>query len=99
MHFKRFPLEIREMIWGLAACEPRVIKVAFIAKYAYDWQPVSSVEEDIYLHSDYTLKSGSFAPAILQACEESKAVGEKYYERPRGGGHVLHQLRERHHLV
>jgi hypothetical protein len=76
--FNKFPKEIRDAVWQLAACEPRVVEVEFVVKRTNG--RLNHNERNKY-QIDHRLKSEALTPAILHTCIESRTMGKKFYER------------------
>lgn len=78
-HFKKFPREVRDMIWSLAAYEPRVVEVTLAPPYeVVDGPSYRSLLLTKWL---YRLEYKTLVPALMHTCHESRAAGEKIYER------------------
>lgn len=67
--FKRLPQEIRDMVWGFAACEPRRVEL--------DYFPVAAC----YYFEMCDLVYKAVVPGLMHACQESRAVEGRFYER------------------
>lgn len=66
--FPLLPIELRLKVWGIAACEPRVVK--FFPSTIDLYKPTTG----------YTVAGQSKAPAILHTSQEARDEGLKYYE-------------------
>ena len=71
-HFGRLPIELRTKIWGIAASEPRVIKLLEVS----DSNSCYSMPEKLSL----IVPGQSKVPAILHVSKEARAEGLRYYE-------------------
>jgi hypothetical protein len=70
--FTELPYELQNMVWRIAACEPRVVEIETYTKY---------FKQAGRRKTELRFLSRTLVPAILHACTGSRTVGIKNYER------------------
>lgn len=70
--FTKMPFELQNMIWTIAAYEPRIVEIHSYTKY---------FRQNERKKSEVRLLSRTLAPAILHTCTRSRKTGLKLYEK------------------
>lgn len=68
--FPRFPVELRNMVWDLAACDPRIVEIG-----GYQ------TKNKRMRKKEFRFTSKTLVPSVLHVCSESRACGVKHYEK------------------
>jgi hypothetical protein len=67
--FPRFPVELRNMVWDLAACDPRIVEIG-------GYQTTNKRMRK----KEFRFTSKTLVPSILHVSSESRSCGMKHYE-------------------
>jgi len=68
--FPRLPAELRQKVWGYAACHERIIKLNYKFPSNQDWK---------FGIEDNKVEGQSKAPAVLAVCSESRKEALRFY--------------------